>query len=127
MFGSQLFRNCTCFLLRYSPLQLALNPWQEHDDISRRGLGSGKPWLSPKKKEIEGGDGEADRGLPTQYGCRLWCVVDCLIKTTLFPQFPHVEKASTEEVDAAHKQYMAALASLYLKHNTDENVALVIT
>ena len=43
------------------------------------------------------------------------------------PQFPKVEKASTEEVDAAHKQYMAALASLYLKHNTDENVSLVIT
>ena len=43
------------------------------------------------------------------------------------PQFPKVEKASTEEVDAAHKQYMAALASLYLKHNTDENASLVIT
>ena len=43
------------------------------------------------------------------------------------PQFPKVEKATTEEVDAAHKQYMAALASLYLKHNTDENVSLVIT
>merc|ERR1719495_2331725 len=42
-------------------------------------------------------------------------------------EFPKVEKASTEEVDAAHKQYMAALASLYLKHNTDENVSLVIT
>ena len=42
-------------------------------------------------------------------------------------QFSKVEKASTEQVDAAHKQYMAALASLYLKHNTDENVSLVIT
>jgi len=42
-------------------------------------------------------------------------------------EFPKVEKASTEEVDAAHKQYMAALASLYLKHNTDENASLVIT
>ena len=38
-----------------------------------------------------------------------------------------MEKANTEEVDAAHKQYMAALASLYLKHNTDENVSLIIT
>ena len=35
-------------------------------------------------------------------------------------QFSKVEKASTEQVDAAHKQFMAALASLYLKHNTDE-------
>ena len=46
-------------------------------------------------------------------------------------QFSKVEKASTEQVDAAHKQYMAALgkglASLYLKHNTDENISLVIT
>ena len=33
-------------------------------------------------------------------------------------QFSKVEKASTEQVDAAHKQFMAALASLYLKHNT---------
>ena len=43
------------------------------------------------------------------------------------PQFPKVEKASPEQVDAAHKQYMAALASLYLKHNPDESVSLVIT
>ena len=35
-------------------------------------------------------------------------------------QFSKVEKASTEQVDAAHKQFMAALASLYLKHNTDK-------
>ena len=37
-------------------------------------------------------------------------------------QFSKVEKASTEQVDAAHKQFMAALASLYLKHNTDETI-----
>ena len=43
------------------------------------------------------------------------------------PQFPKVEKASPEQVDVAHKQYMAALASLYLKHNPDESVSLVIT
>ena len=42
-------------------------------------------------------------------------------------QFSKVEKASTEQVDAAHKQFMAALASLYLKHNTDETISLVIT
>jgi len=42
-------------------------------------------------------------------------------------EFPKVEKASPEQVDAAHKQYMAALASLYLKHNPDESVSLVIT
>ena len=29
-------------------------------------------------------------------------------------------------MDAAHKQFMAALASLYLKHNTDETISLVI-
>ena len=46
----------------------------------------------------------------------------------LFPEtFLSVEKASMDEVDAAHKQYMAALASLYLKHHTDENVWLLIT
>jgi len=42
-------------------------------------------------------------------------------------EFSKVEKASTEQVDAAHKQFMAALASLYLKHNTDETISLVIT
>ena len=42
-------------------------------------------------------------------------------------QSSKVEKASTEQVDAAHKQFMAALASLYLKHNTDETISLVIT
>jgi len=42
-------------------------------------------------------------------------------------EFPKMEKASPEQVDLAHKQYMAALAALYLKHNTDENVSLVIT
>ena len=42
-------------------------------------------------------------------------------------QFSKVEKASTEQVDAAHKQFMAALASLYLKHNTDKTISLVIT
>ena len=45
----------------------------------------------------------------------------------ILPQFPKMEKASPEQVDLAHKQYMAALAALYLKHNTDENVSLVIT
>ena len=44
----------------------------------------------------------------------------------ILPQFPKMEKASPEQVDLAHKQYMAALAALYLKHNTDENVSLVI-
>ena len=39
-------------------------------------------------------------------------------------QFSKVEKASTEQVDAAHKPFMAAL---YLKHNTDETISLVIT
>ena len=43
------------------------------------------------------------------------------------PQFPQVSGPSSEDVDSAHKQYMAALASLYLKHNDDEQVSLVIT
>ena len=42
-------------------------------------------------------------------------------------QFPQKSRASSEDVDSAHKQYMAALASLYLKHNDDEKVSLVIT
>ena len=50
-----------------------------------------------------------------------------LISEMFLPQFPKVEKASPEQVDAAPKQNMAALASLYLEHNTDETVSLVIT
>jgi len=42
-------------------------------------------------------------------------------------EFPQVSGPSSEDVDSAHKQYMAALASLYLKHNDDEQVSLVIT
>ena len=52
---------------------------------------------------------------------------ELLFSEIFLSQFQKVEKASTEEVDAAHKQYLAALASLYLKHNTDENVSLIIT
>jgi len=42
-------------------------------------------------------------------------------------EFPQVSGPSSEDVDSAHKQYVAALASLYLKHNDDEQVSLVIT
>ena len=43
------------------------------------------------------------------------------------PQFPQKSGPSSEDVDSAHKQYMAAFASLYLKQNDDEQVSLVIT
>ena len=99
-------------------------------------MDSGKPWFSPKKEEVEGGDGQAHRGgcFGTVYfsyfhysGISRFQIYNAAFSEAFLPQFPKVEKASTEEVDAAHKQYMAALASLYLKHNTDENVSLVIT